>query len=150
MGRDTFHYTKVLKAPSNLAPSCQGGGSHSFSGQPVPGPHHPHRKEGSLHGAHGSGGTTSSLADAGRFCGFPGRNGNRFGWNCWAGWSDGGKGSETGEWGWQEDRLSPAVMGGGGYIDPFQTKLRGIACPLAFGRGVQRCNKAEKNAETVL
>jgi len=24
---------------------CQGGGSHSFSGQPVPVPHHPHRKE---------------------------------------------------------------------------------------------------------
>jgi len=24
---------------------CQGGGSHSFSGQPVPVPHHPHSKE---------------------------------------------------------------------------------------------------------
>jgi len=24
---------------------CQGGGSHSFSGQPVPGPHHPQSKE---------------------------------------------------------------------------------------------------------
>jgi len=24
---------------------CQGGGSHSFSGQPGPGPHHPHREE---------------------------------------------------------------------------------------------------------
>jgi len=26
-------------------PTCQGGGSHSFSGQPVPGPHHSHSKE---------------------------------------------------------------------------------------------------------
>ena len=24
---------------------CQGGGSHSFSGQPMPGPHHPHGEE---------------------------------------------------------------------------------------------------------
>jgi len=24
---------------------CQGGGSHSFSGQPGPGPHHPHGEE---------------------------------------------------------------------------------------------------------
>jgi len=24
---------------------CQGGGSHSFSGKPVPVPHHPHSKE---------------------------------------------------------------------------------------------------------
>jgi len=24
---------------------CQGGSSHGFSGQPVPGPHHPHSEE---------------------------------------------------------------------------------------------------------
>jgi len=24
---------------------CQGGDSHSFSGHPVPGPHHPHSKD---------------------------------------------------------------------------------------------------------
>jgi len=35
-------------APSPAQPGlepCQGGGSHSFSGQPGPGPHHPHREE---------------------------------------------------------------------------------------------------------
>jgi len=35
-------------APSPIQPGpehCQGGGSHSFSGQPGPGPHHPHSKE---------------------------------------------------------------------------------------------------------
>uniref|UniRef100_A0A672TM59 Uncharacterized protein n=1 Tax=Strigops habroptila TaxID=2489341 RepID=A0A672TM59_STRHB len=35
-------------APSPVQPGlehCQGWGSHSFSGQPVPGPHHPHREE---------------------------------------------------------------------------------------------------------
>ncbi|XP_061317325.1 keratinocyte-associated protein 3 isoform X2 [Pezoporus flaviventris] len=35
-------------APSPVQPGlehCQGWGSHSFSGQPVPGPHHPHREK---------------------------------------------------------------------------------------------------------
>ena len=35
-------------ASSPVQPSlehCQGGGSHSFSGQPGPGPHHPQSKE---------------------------------------------------------------------------------------------------------
>ena len=35
-------------AQSSIQPGlehCQGGGSHSFSGQPVPVPHHPHSKE---------------------------------------------------------------------------------------------------------
>ena len=35
-------------APSPVQPGlepCQGGGSHSFSGQPGPGPHHAHREE---------------------------------------------------------------------------------------------------------
>jgi len=35
-------------APSPIQPGlepCQGGGSHSFSGQPGPGPHHPQREE---------------------------------------------------------------------------------------------------------
>ena len=30
---------------SKTHPTCQGWGSHSFSGQPVPMPHHPHSKE---------------------------------------------------------------------------------------------------------
>jgi len=35
-------------AQSSIQPGlepCQGGGSHSFSGQPVPVPHHPHGEE---------------------------------------------------------------------------------------------------------
>jgi len=35
-------------APSPIQPGlelCQGGGTHSFSGQPVLGSHHPHHKE---------------------------------------------------------------------------------------------------------
>jgi len=35
-------------AQSSIQPGlepCQGGGSHSFSGQPGPGPHHPHGEE---------------------------------------------------------------------------------------------------------
>jgi len=60
MGRDTFHQPRVLRAPSNLALNTAREGTAtaslgslllwaaslgSFSGQPVPGPHHPHSKE---------------------------------------------------------------------------------------------------------
>ena len=41
------HLSPDLVAQSPIQPGlehCQGGGSHSFSGQPVPVPHHPHSK----------------------------------------------------------------------------------------------------------
>ena len=45
MGRDTFHYTRFSKpCPTSPGISLPLGWS-SFSGQPVPGPHHPHRQE---------------------------------------------------------------------------------------------------------
>jgi len=41
--RDIFHQPRVLTAPSNLAlNTAREGAAHSFSGQPGPGPHHPH------------------------------------------------------------------------------------------------------------
>jgi len=42
------HLPPAEAAQSSIQPGleqCQGGGSHSFSGQPVPGPHHPHGGE---------------------------------------------------------------------------------------------------------
>jgi len=46
--REQGHLPPDQVAESPVQPGlehCQGGGSHSFSGQPVPVPHHPHGKE---------------------------------------------------------------------------------------------------------
>jgi len=46
MGRDTFHQTRVLKAPSNLClNTASKEGATASLGQPVPGPHHLQSKE---------------------------------------------------------------------------------------------------------
>jgi len=42
------HFPLDQVAQSHIQPGLehfQGGGTHSFSGQPVPSPHHPHSKE---------------------------------------------------------------------------------------------------------
>jgi len=46
--RGQGHFSPDQVAQSPIQPGlehCQGGGSHSFSGQPVPVPHHPHSEE---------------------------------------------------------------------------------------------------------
>lgn len=42
LGRGTFHYPRLFQP--GFGP-FQRRGSHSFSGQPMPGPHRPHREE---------------------------------------------------------------------------------------------------------
>ena len=47
-GHEQGHLPPAQGAQSSIQPGlehCQGGGSHSFSGQPGPGPHHPHGEE---------------------------------------------------------------------------------------------------------
>jgi len=45
MGTAVAHQLRLPMAPSNLAfHHIQGWDAHSFSGQPVPGPHHPTSK----------------------------------------------------------------------------------------------------------
>ena len=42
-GQEHLPLDQVAERPIEPGPEhCQGGGSHSFSGQPVPVPHHPH------------------------------------------------------------------------------------------------------------
>jgi len=43
--RDTFHYTRLLKAPPSMALNTSGKGIHNSSGKPVAVPHHPHSRE---------------------------------------------------------------------------------------------------------
>ena len=45
MGKDSFHYTSCSKPHPTWPWTLPGSGIHSFSGQPVPLPHHPHNKE---------------------------------------------------------------------------------------------------------
>lgn len=87
-----------------------------------------------------------------RFCGFLSRNGNCFGWNCWASRRGRGKGLKL-EGGVAGGHAFPWNDFSRSYIDLVKTKLR-HRMPFGFWQR-SRCffqlwNKAEKNAEIVL